>query len=242
MNDHRKVQTLFRQGERAKEDKEKLHAIVEEACEALTMHADIEEQHFYPVMRKAGKETDLIAEAEVEHASARQLIAELESGDPEDEQYAATFKVLGEYVKHHIKEEEREIFPKARRARGDFAPLLAALQARDEAEQAEGTSGRSSRAAARGAAEAEQESGSSRERGSRGREGRGRRSSRERAGAQTETSGAQAGAESGSEGDVEQPLRGRRGESEETGETETPMHGRDQEPIEEGTRGSRQGR
>jgi hemerythrin-like domain-containing protein len=242
MNDHKKVQTLFRQGERAKEDKEKLRAIVEQACEALAMHADIEEQHFYPVMREAGKETDLIAEAEVEHASAKQLIAELESGDPEEEQYAATFKVLGEYVKHHIKEEEGEIFPKARRARGDFTPLLTALQARDEAEQAEGTAGRGARAAAGSrAAEAEQGSGSS---SARGREGRGRRSLRGRAGGEAETqqSTPQAGAESGGEDDVEQPRRGRRGGSEETGETETPIHGGDQEPVEEGTRGSRQGR
>jgi len=139
MADHKMVQQMFRQAERAKENPEQLREIVEAACAALTLHAEIEEQHFYPVMRETGKETDMIAEAYVEHASAKQLIAELESGDPEDEEYAAKFKVLGEYVKHHIKEEENEIFPQARRARADFEPLLEALVARDEAVMAEGS-------------------------------------------------------------------------------------------------------
>lgn len=139
MADHKMVQQMFRQAERAKNDPEQLREIVEAACAALTLHAEIEEQHFYPVMREQGKDTDMIAEAYVEHASAKQLIAELEGGDPQDEEYAAKFKVLGEYVKHHIKEEENEIFPKARRARGDFEPLLEALVARDEAVMAEGS-------------------------------------------------------------------------------------------------------
>jgi hemerythrin superfamily protein len=138
MADHKMVQQMFRQAERAKEKPDQLREIVEAACAALTLHAEIEEQHFYPAMRETGKDTDMIAEAYVEHASAKQLIAELEGGDPEDEEYAAKFKVLGEYVKHHIKEEENEIFPKARRARADFGPLLEALVARDEAVMAEG--------------------------------------------------------------------------------------------------------
>ena len=136
--DHKMVQQMFRQGERARNDPERLRALVEAACAALTLHAEIEEQHLYPVMRALGKDTDMIAEAYVEHASAKQLIAELQGGDPGDEEYAAKFKVLGEYVKHHVKEEETQIFPKARRARGDFRPLLEALVARDEAVLAEG--------------------------------------------------------------------------------------------------------
>jgi hemerythrin-like domain-containing protein len=139
MADHKMVQQMFRQAERAKEKPDQLREIVEAACAALTLHAEIEEQHFYPQMRQTGKDTDMIAEAYVEHASAKQLIAELEGGDPEDEEYAAKFKVLGEYVKHHVKEEENEIFPKARRARADFEPLLEALIARDEAVMAEGS-------------------------------------------------------------------------------------------------------
>ena len=90
MADHKMVQQMFRQAERAKNDPEQLREIVEAACAALTLHAEIEEQHFYPMLREALKEGDLIAEALVEHASAKQLIAELESGDPEEEEYAAT--------------------------------------------------------------------------------------------------------------------------------------------------------
>ena len=232
MDDHKKVQTMFRQAERAKKDPEKLQGIVEAACQALTLHSEIEEEHFYPVVRESLKETDLIAEALIEHASAKQLIAELESGDPEDEQYAAMFTVLGEYVKHHIKEEEGELFPKARRASGDFQPLLQALQARDEAEQAGKQAGRQGEA---------QEAGTQGERGGR-REARARRGSRTRGG--DESTQAEAGmdstAESAAAVDIEQPRRGRRGQADETGETESAVHGRDQDSAEEGTRGSRQ--
>jgi hemerythrin superfamily protein len=231
MEDHKKVQTMFRQAERAKKDPQKLQGIVEAACQALTQHSEIEEEHFYPVLRESLKETDLVAEALIEHASAKQLIAELESGDPEDEQYAAMFTVLGEYVKHHIKEEEGEIFPKARRARGDFEPLLQALQARDEAEQAGEQAGM----------QGTQQRGAQRERGGRRQTG-GRRGGGGRGGDQSTQ--AEAGMEStaeGATGDVEQPRRGRRGQPDETGETESVIRGRDEESSEEGTRGSRQG-
>jgi len=231
MDDHKKVQTMFRQAERAKKDPEKLQGIVEAACQALTLHSEIEEEHFYPVVRESLKETDLIAEALIEHASAKQLIAELESGDPEDEQYAAMFTVLGEYVKHHIKEEEGELFPKARRASGDFQPLLQALQARDEAEQAGKRAGK----------QGEAQAGTQGERGGR-REARARRGSRTRGG--DESTQAEAGMDSTAESaaaiDIEQPRRSRRGKADETGETESAIHGRDQDSAEEGTRGSRQ--
>lgn len=157
--DHRMVQQMFGQGERAKKNPQRLQQIVEAACAALTLHAEIEEQYLYPQMRATGKDTDMIAEAYIEHASAKQLIAELEGGDPGEEEYAAKFKVLGEYVKHHVKEEEGEIFPKARRARADFAPLLEALVARDEAVLAEGASdtrGRSASPRRRSAAQPSQ--------------------------------------------------------------------------------------
>lgn len=223
--DHRKVQKLFRQAERAKEKPEQLRAIVEEACAALTQHAEIEEEYFYPVMQQSIKETDLIAEAEVEHASARQLIAQLESGDPQDEQYAATFTVLGEYTNHHIKEEQDEIFPKAKRARGDFQPLLDALMTRGEPQPA----GR-----ARSGAQAQDEEASMRR--ARGRQGRGRASARE---SQGEAEGGEAQTPEG--GDVEQPRRARRGEALDAGETESTGRGREQESIEQEERGSRRG-
>jgi len=212
---------MFRQAERLKDDMERLRPLVEQACAALTQHTEIEEQYFYPVMQETGTETDMIAEAYVEHASAKELIAQLQQGRAEDEQYAAMFTVLGEYVNHHIKEEEGDIFPKAKRARADFQPLLDALTMREEGATAQAsTGGRSSRSS-----EAQDT-----ERGSaRGRQGRGR-SSREGAGSEgTASSGRQ-----GSEGDVEQPRRGRRGGSqEESADQETSGRGRGEESQEQ---------
>ena len=130
--DHQNVKKLFGQGERLAVDPDALQPIVQQACEALTQHAEIEEEFFYPALRQAGGE-DLIAEAQVEHNSAKQLIADLASMDAGDERYRATFKVLGEYVKHHIKEEEGEIFPMATRSKVDFEPLFEALSAKNGA-------------------------------------------------------------------------------------------------------------
>lgn len=223
--DHRKVQKLFRQAERVKDDTERLRPIVEQACAALTRHSEIEEQYLYPVLHDSIKETDLIAEAEVEHGSAKQLIEQLQGGDVEDEQYAATFTVLGEYVNHHIKEEEGEIFPKAKRARGDFEPLVEALM-QEHAEA--GDMARGARASRR--AEQEEEPG---RRSARGRQGRGR--------AMGETDARAAGGMGRAEGDLEQPRRGRRGASEEaTGETESAGRGRDQESSEQQERSTRE--
>jgi hemerythrin superfamily protein len=134
--DHRAAEQLFRQGEKFADDPNQLQPIAQRACAALTQHAEIEEEFFYPALRE--KDDDhLIAEAQVEHNSAKQLIADLESMDPDDERYHATFKVLGEYVKHHIKEEEDEIFPLARKSKADFEPLFEALSAK--AGEMEGT-------------------------------------------------------------------------------------------------------
>ena len=127
--DHENVKKLFRQGERIEDDSEQLQALVDETCEALTEHAEIEEEFFYPALRETDAR-DLVAEAEVEHNSAKQLIADLQGMDADDERYRATFKVLGEYVKHHVKEEENDIFPLARASKADFEPLVEALSAR----------------------------------------------------------------------------------------------------------------
>ena len=103
--DHRNVQKLFREFKRAKEDSEK-QRIVETACQELKVHAQIEEEIFYPEARSVLKQSDLLDEAKVEHESAKQLIAQLEGMSPGDELYDAKFTVLGEYVTHHIKEEQ----------------------------------------------------------------------------------------------------------------------------------------
>ena len=111
--DHKRVRAAFRAAEKldAEEDGEELKEIVDQTCAELEIHAQLEEELFYPAAREALKEADLVDEAEVEHNSAKALIAQLREMSPEDEKYAATFKVLGEYVNHHIKEEENEMFP-----------------------------------------------------------------------------------------------------------------------------------
>ena len=138
MEDHQKVKRLFKQGERARDDTARLEEIVNQACAMLTEHAEIEERFLYPVLRDALPDPDPIAEANVEHASAKVLIRELQSMGPNDERYAATFKVLGEYVNHHVEEEEGEIFPKARRAKVDLDALAEALEARDAGRPGQG--------------------------------------------------------------------------------------------------------
>jgi hemerythrin-like domain-containing protein len=111
--DHNRVRAAFRAAQKldAEEDGEELKEIVDQTCAELEIHAQLEEELFYPAAREALKEPDLVDEAEVEHNSAKALIAQLREMSPEDEKYAATFKVLGEYVNHHIKEEENEMFP-----------------------------------------------------------------------------------------------------------------------------------
>ncbi len=144
-SDHEKVKKLFRDGERIEDDTDQLQSIVDEVCDALTEHAEIEEEFFYPALRETDAR-ELVAEAEVEHNSAKQLIADLQGMDADDERYRATFKVLGEYVKHHVKEEEGEIFPLARASKADFEALFEALSARsgdgeDAAEDEDGAEG-----------------------------------------------------------------------------------------------------
>jgi hemerythrin-like domain-containing protein len=89
----------------------------------LKIHAQVEEEIFYPAARDALKERDLLDEAEVEHTVAKQPISELESMTPKDDLFDAKFTVLGEYVKHHVQEEEKELFPKAKRAKLDMDEL-----------------------------------------------------------------------------------------------------------------------
>lgn len=111
--DHQRAKKSFRDAEKldAGEDGEELQAIVEQTCNELDLHTRLEEELFYPAAREAIKEGDLIDEAEVEHGSAKALIEQLRGMGPGDEKYQPTFKVLGEYIKHHIKEEEGEMFP-----------------------------------------------------------------------------------------------------------------------------------
>ncbi|RJF99103.1 hemerythrin domain-containing protein [Noviherbaspirillum saxi] len=132
--DHKKVKELFDEFEKMKskgyEDNDARQLIVETVCTALTIHAQIEEEIFYPAARDAIDDIDLLDEAEVEHASAKQLISELSAMQPGDELYDAKFTVLGEYVKHHIEEEEKELFPKVKKSGVDLDELGEELQQR----------------------------------------------------------------------------------------------------------------
>ena len=111
--DHKRVKQAFREAEKldAEKNGEELREMVEQTCAELDVHARLEEEVFYPAAREVLKDEQLIEEAEVEHGSAKALIAQLRGMGPDDEKYAATFKVLGEYINHHVKEEENEIFP-----------------------------------------------------------------------------------------------------------------------------------
>lgn len=114
-SDHRKVEALFKQYEEAKEGgEEDKQQIAEQICNELTVHAQVEEEIFYPWLRENLSEDDmeLVEEAEVEHATAKDLIGQIQDASSVDETYDAKVKVLSEYIKHHVEEEEGEIFPK----------------------------------------------------------------------------------------------------------------------------------
>ena len=133
-NQHREVEELFKQFEKLGEDgsAEQKEPIVRMACEKLTVHATIEEEIFYPAAREVEDAESLLNEAEVEHATAKDLIATLDSMDASDDMFSATFTVLSEYIKHHVKEEEGELFPKVKKSDLDLDALGQELAARAE--------------------------------------------------------------------------------------------------------------
>ena len=122
--DHEKVTGLFEQfdklSDRSKVNKKKL---ADQICLELTVHSQIEEEIFYPAVREALKDSDMIDEAVVEHAAAKDLIAQIREMDPGDDLYDAKVKVLSEQIEHHVGEEESEMFEKARKAKLDLAAL-----------------------------------------------------------------------------------------------------------------------
>jgi hemerythrin superfamily protein len=132
--DHARVKKLFKQYEKLAKDeadaseRKELAATI---CAELTAHSTAEEEIFYPAARDAIEDTDLIDEAEVEHATAKELIAHIQESSPDDDDhYDAKVKVLGEYINHHVEEEEGEIFPKVRRAKLDTESLGELIAAR----------------------------------------------------------------------------------------------------------------
>ena len=125
MNDHDEVEALFKQFQKAKNNSDQKAEIVEQICKALTVHAEIEEEIFYPAARDAlgEKGEDTMDEAEVEHGSIKGLVEQLQDASPDDEMYDAKVKVLCEYVTHHVKEEEGTMFPKVKKSDLDLDEL-----------------------------------------------------------------------------------------------------------------------
>lgn len=129
--DHREVEALFQQFEEARGDANKRDLAVA-ICVALKVHARLEEELFYPAAYGALEDKSLIEEAQVEHASAKDLIAQIEAGAPGEAFYEARVKVLAEYIEHHVTEEEGEIFPQCRKSRMDLDRLGAVLALRKQ--------------------------------------------------------------------------------------------------------------
>jgi hemerythrin-like domain-containing protein len=129
--DHELVSDLFAEYEEADSAKKKKQ-IAEQICNELTVHAQIEEEIFYPAVKQALKDKELIPEARVEHATLRSLITQVEDEEAGGEMFDAKIKVMKEYVKHHVKEEQNEIFPKAKSTDLDMLKLGAKLSARKE--------------------------------------------------------------------------------------------------------------
>ena len=129
--DHRQVEEWFGEFEKAKDGKRKV-ALAKQICNALMVHAQIEEEIFYPAAREVEDAESLLNEAEVEHSTAKDLIATLDEMDANEEMFSATFTVLSEYIKHHVKEEEGELFPKVKKSGLDLDALGQELAARAE--------------------------------------------------------------------------------------------------------------
>lgn len=127
--DHREAEALFERFEKIKDKAsadEKLD-IAKKVCSALLIHMEIEEKIFYPQVRQKIDDDDLMNESVVEHAGAKDLIKQIGALKPDDPMFDAKIKVLGEQIKHHVEEEESEMFPKVRQAKLDLAVLGAEL-------------------------------------------------------------------------------------------------------------------
>ena len=131
--DHADVKKSFKEFEKAKyKDPNAAKEFALSICKAITLHAKVEEEIFYPAVRARIGEADLMNEAQVEHNSAKQLIADIERMDAADPMLKASAMVLSEYVQHHVREEENEMFPKARRLKLDLEGLAEEILARKD--------------------------------------------------------------------------------------------------------------
>jgi hemerythrin superfamily protein len=129
--DHRAVEKLFAQFEKAR-DTDRKKALADKVCLELKIHTQIEEEIFYPTSREFLEDEDIVDEAIVEHAAAKELIAEIETMQPGEELYDAKVTVLQEQIEHHVEEEETEYFPKLKKTGMDMKDVGAQLKARKE--------------------------------------------------------------------------------------------------------------
>lgn len=129
--DHKLVSDLFEEYEKTRSTSKKKD-IVARICTELSVHAQVEEEIFYPAVKGALKDKELVPEATVEHATVKDLIAQVEGQEPDGEMFDARIKVLSEYVKHHVKEEQTEMFPKAKDSKLDMMELGAQIAMRKE--------------------------------------------------------------------------------------------------------------
>lgn len=120
--DHKLVSTLFADYE-ATNSSSKKKQLVDQICKELSIHAQVEEEIFYPAVQKALKDHELVPEAIVEHSTLKDLIAAVKGIEPNGDMYDAKIKVMSEYVKHHVKEEESEMFPEAKSTQLDLVKL-----------------------------------------------------------------------------------------------------------------------
>lgn len=139
--DHKAVKKMFDEYKALSESRSrsssKKRELADQICMELTVHALLEEEIFYPAARGAIKDNALLNEAMVEHASAKDLIAQIREMDESDEMFDANVLVLGEYIDHHVKEERNEIFPKVRKTRLDLVGMRDELLSRKEELMAE---------------------------------------------------------------------------------------------------------
>ena len=136
MADHKEVKALFEEFEKA-ESKQQKAELVAKICQELEVHMQIEEEIFYPAVKAALKDHELVPEGEVEHASVKDLIAQVKGVKPDGDTYDARVKVMGELIEHHVKDEETEMFPKAKKTKLDMEALGAKMAKRKEELSAE---------------------------------------------------------------------------------------------------------
>jgi hemerythrin superfamily protein len=131
--DHRQVEAWFSQFSKSNSAQKK-QQLATQICDALTVHTTIEEEIFYPAFIEATGDKDMHHEAVVEHAGAKQLIAQIQSMSPSDEYFDAKVTVLSEMIKHHVKEEEQPggMFAEAKKSDMDLVALGGQMLARKQ--------------------------------------------------------------------------------------------------------------